>query len=115
MWVTWWAALRKLRQNGFRKMCEETLKANQANWQRRSILAENIWGSEKQKDSSIGGTINTTLDLRFEPYCRSVFPEDVHGSMIIMDAASGDLLVLLSRPSFDPNIFLDPLSMESWK
>jgi penicillin-binding protein 2 len=69
---------------------------------------------EKQKDSLIGGTINTTLDLELSLIADTVFPEDVHGSMIVMDAQTGDLLVVLSRPSFDPNVFLDPLSMETW-
>lgn len=100
---------------GLEKMCEETLKGEPGELVKTVNSRGKYLACEKQKDSLTGGTINTTLDLDLSLIADSVFPEDIHGSMIVMDAASGDLLVLLSRPSFDPNVFLDPLSMETWQ
>lgn len=51
-----------------------------------------------------GQNIKTTLD----PYLSTVAYQAMagkKGSVIIMDASNGELLVLLSSPSFDPNVF----------
>jgi penicillin-binding protein 2 len=99
---------------GLEKICEQVLKGQPGQLAKTVNSRGKYLSCEKQKDSLLGGTINTTLDLDLSLIADAVFPEDVHGSMIIMDAQTGDLLALLSRPSFDPNIFLDPLSMQAW-
>ncbi|MBY0109830.1 MAG: hypothetical protein K2X90_01840 [Candidatus Babeliaceae bacterium] len=99
---------------GLEKLCEDILKGQPGQLAKTVNSRGKHLSSKKQKDSLIGGTIHTTLDLELSLIADSVFPEDIHGSMIVMDAQTGDLLVVLSRPSFDPNIFLDPLSMEAW-
>ncbi len=99
---------------GLEKVCEVTLKGQPGQLAKTVNSRGKHLACDKQKDCLIGGTIHTTLDLDLSLIADTVFPEDARGSMIVMDAQSGDLLVLLSRPSFDPNIFFDPLSIEAW-
>ena len=61
-----------------------------------------------------GATIRTTLDLELQKICEECFDEQYTGSFIIMDPKTGAILSLLSRPNFNPAIFLDPLSDEMW-
>lgn len=99
---------------GLERLCNETLKGEPGELAKTVNSRGKYLSIHKQKESSTGSTITTTLDLDLSLIADAVFPEDVHGSMIVMDAQSGDLLVVLSRPSFDPNIFLDPLPMQTW-
>lgn len=61
-----------------------------------------------------GETIVTTLDLTLQKMAEESFEKQYTGSMIIMDPRTGGILTLLSRPNFDPTVFVEPLSDETW-
>ncbi len=61
-----------------------------------------------------GKTLHTTLDGELQALAEELFPPDTEGCCIVMDE-SGGLEVVLSRPSFDPSIFLKPLNSGDWK
>ena len=61
-----------------------------------------------------GKTLATTLHFDLQQAAEEVFPADFEGCMLCMDE-SGALEVVLSRPSFDPNIFLRPLGVSEWQ
>jgi penicillin-binding protein 2 len=63
----------------------------------------------------IGNDIQTTIDIDLQQVCEKVFPETRTGTLILLDPADGAVVALLSRPNFDPNIFLDPISHETWQ
>ena len=41
-------------------------------------------------------------------------PPEVRGAAVLMDVRNGDVLVMASRPGFDPNTFSGALSQETW-
>ncbi len=61
-----------------------------------------------------GKTLQTTLDADLQRLAEEIFPVDYEGSLILMDDTGG-LEVVLSRPSFDPAVFLNPISTNQWK
>lgn len=71
--------------------------------------------TEEYKTGSAGKTVRTTLDMRLQNIAEEVFPENMAGCIIIMDPKTGALRVLLSRPSFNPSLFLKPLSQQDWQ
>ena len=77
-------------------------------------VGKEIASSELEKACS-GKNITTTIDLQLQRLCESVFPEDFSGTFIIMDPLHGDIKALISRPSFDPGLFLNPISHETWQ
>ena len=58
----------------------------------------------------IGNDIQTTINIDIQTLCEKVFPEHQTGSFILLNPADGAIVSLVSRPNFDPNIFLDPIS-----
>lgn len=62
-----------------------------------------------------GKNIVTTLDFDLQKIAEDIFPENECGAFIVMEAHTGALRVCMSRPTFDPNIFLKPVSPEEWK
>ncbi len=99
---------------GLEKICENILKGEPGQLTNMVNSRGKYLMSRREKDSLLGGTIQTTLDLDLSTIAEESFPQDIAGAMIVMEAKTGNLLVLLSRPSFDPNIFLDPLSIQTW-
>lgn len=70
---------------------------------------------EEILQSISGQTIKTCLDLEIQNIAEEAFPQDFAGCMIIMDPTNGDIKALLSRPNFDPNIFLKSISYDEWQ
>jgi penicillin-binding protein 2 len=55
-----------------------------------------------------------TLDLDLQEELESAF-QDKMGSAVFLDPDSGEVLAIVSKPSFDPNIFARRFSAEEWK
>lgn len=62
-----------------------------------------------------GQNIVTTIDFDLQKIAEQVFPEGEVGAFIVMDPHDGALRVSMSRPDFDPNIFLKPVTQEEWQ
>ena len=63
--------------------------------------------------ASAGLSVRTTLDLSLQRIAEELFPAEYDGCLLLMDS-DGGLDVVLSRPSFEPTIFLKPLTHEQW-
>jgi penicillin-binding protein 2 len=63
----------------------------------------------------IGNDIYTTINIDIQLVCEKIFPEHRTGSLILLNPADGAIVALVSRPNFDPNIFLDPISYKTWQ
>lgn len=70
---------------------------------------------EAVRDAQPGSEICTTLDIEWQKIAEDCLPEGSSGTIIVMDARTGALRVVLSRPSFDPNLFVKPIPSALWK
>ncbi|MBW7849378.1 MAG: penicillin-binding protein 2 [Rhodospirillales bacterium] len=61
-----------------------------------------------------GRDLNLTIDLRLQEFASRRLGEE-SASVVVMDIHSGELLVMASTPSFDPNAFNRGLTSEEWK
>ncbi|MBR5130258.1 MAG: penicillin-binding protein 2 [Alphaproteobacteria bacterium] len=61
-----------------------------------------------------GKDIYLTIDSRLQKYGLEIFGKET-GSLILTDVKTGEILALVSAPSFDPNLFTVPLSVKNWK
>ena len=100
---------------GLEKICNESLKGESGQQTRTVNSRGKNLAYENIKKALSGDDIHTTLDLQLSQIACEAFPEDTNGCMLIMDSDTGNLQVILSRPAFDPNIFLEPLSPEDWQ
>ncbi len=67
------------------------------------------------KSALAGQNIITTLDLPLQHIAESLFPQNYNGALILMDPETGALRALVSRPNFDPGVFLNPIENSQWQ
>ncbi len=70
-------------------------------------------GRLEEKDSVIGGELRLTLDLDLQSIAEKALGEKV-GAIVAMDPRNGEILVMASSPTFDPNDFSTRISAEKW-
>ena len=61
-----------------------------------------------------GADIHLTLDARLQGYAQDVLSAYESASAVVIDIQNGDILALVSHPSFDPNLFPQGISRKDW-
>lgn len=67
-----------------------------------------------RQESEPGHDLAMTLDMNLQAYAAQRLGEE-SAAVVVMDIHSGDVLVLASTPSFDPNAFTRGLTTAEWK
>jgi len=107
--------INKIGKMGIERIFEDSLKGKEGlNKSTINSLGKKISDTQVEK-TQIGQTIVTTLDLEIQRICEDSFEPNYAGSMIIMDPKTGAIRSLLSRPDFDPTIFLEPIPDKEWR
>jgi penicillin-binding protein 2 len=65
-------------------------------------------------ESFPGNNLVLTLDLDLQRVAEEAF-QDKNGVLVAMDPRNGRILAMLSKPSFDPDLFARNISAEEWK
>jgi penicillin-binding protein 2 len=61
-----------------------------------------------------GNNLLLSLDARLQDVAERVFG-DRRGALVAIEPASGGVLALVSRPGFDPNLFVDGIDSQNWE
>lgn len=61
-----------------------------------------------------GDNVVLSLDIRLQKLVEDLFGER-RGALVALDPKTGDVLALVSKPTFDPNLFVDGIDQESWQ
>lgn len=99
---------------GLEKFCEEILKGDPGTIVKTINSVGRDIAMVKLKEASAGSDIHTTLDISLQKLCEQIFPENQVGTFIILDPENGAIKALVSRPTFDPSLFLAPISHKMW-
>ena len=61
-----------------------------------------------------GDKLVLSIDIRLQALVEELFG-DRRGALVAIDPRSGEVLAFVSKPSFDPNLFVDGIDVESWR
>jgi penicillin-binding protein 2 len=61
-----------------------------------------------------GNTLVLSIDIKLQALVEQMFG-DRRGALVAIDPRSGEVLAFVSKPSFDPNLFVDGIDVESWR
>jgi len=65
-------------------------------------------------EATPGNNLQLTLDLDVQAVAELAM-EDKRGAVIALDPRSGEVLAMVSRPTFDPNLFTGRIRADDWK
>ena len=60
-----------------------------------------------------GYNLKLTIDVRFQRLVEELYGER-RGAFVAIDPRTGEVLALVSKPTFDPNLFIEGFDQETW-
>ncbi len=83
----------------------------------RRVTVDNM-GNEHQvleeKPAVAGKNLTTTLDLDLQVVAELAM-QDRKGAVVALDPRTGEVLAMVSRPAYDPNLFASRIASRDWK
>jgi len=61
-----------------------------------------------------GNTIHLSIDIKLQGLIERLFG-DRRGALVAIDPRNGEVLAFVSKPTFDPNLFVDGIDSENWR
>ena len=61
-----------------------------------------------------GDTVMLSIDIGLQKLVEDMFGER-RGALVALDPKTGDVLAFVSKPTFNPNLFVDGIDAESWE
>ncbi|KKR96844.1 MAG: Penicillin-binding protein 2 [candidate division TM6 bacterium GW2011_GWE2_41_16] len=99
---------------GLEKACEQNLKG--IDGIKQTVM--NSFGKRihetGMQEALCGESITTTINFEIQKAVEEAFGPEFVGAAVVMCPKTGAIRALISRPTFDPHIFLNPLPTELW-
>ncbi len=64
--------------------------------------------------STPGNTVTLSIDIKLQKLVEEMYGER-RGALVALDPKTGQVLAFVSKPTFDPNLFVDGIDTESWQ
>jgi penicillin-binding protein 2 len=61
-----------------------------------------------------GNTLRLSVDIKLQALVEEMFGQR-RGALVAIDPRNGEVLALVSKPTFDPNLFVDGIDAENWR
>jgi penicillin-binding protein 2 len=136
-WHTWWAFIGRINDRDLERLREEGIDSNYKGSvhigktgleQSYENLLHGRTGFDQMETDSSGRAVRMLsrippvpgkdlrlhLDLELQAIAEQAFG-DYLGGLVALDPNTGGVLALVSRPGFDPNLFVDGIDPETWK
>ena len=87
----------------------------------KSLLVNNVGYRQREEmvsPTDPGQNVSLTIDADIQVAAEKALAmamANVRGAVVVMDVRNGDVLALVSQPSFDPNIFPDGITHDEWQ
>jgi len=66
------------------------------------------------KPASPGDTLHLSIDIKLQALVEQLYG-DRRGALVAMDPRTGEVLAFVSKPNFDPNLFVDGIDADNWR
>ena len=103
-------------RSGFESYFDKALTGRPGVWRLMFDEAGNKILDELSVKPKPGGTVVTTLNLKWQQTAEKILGKQAkRGAFVLLDALTGEVLVLASNPSFDPNQFVPNISQKDYE
>ncbi|KFI32792.1 penicillin-binding protein [Haematobacter missouriensis] len=101
-------------KNGVEQRMEDVLRGTAGSKRIEVNAVGRVMRELSRQEGDAGGNVQLTVDHRLQRYTLDRLGED-SAAAVVMDVHNGDLLALVSAPSFDPNLFVRGISVADYR
>jgi len=101
-------------QMGLERIHEDVLRGKLGSIRKTVNSKGHILTEEELEKPIKGQDLKTTLDLDLQKIAEDIFPSTYAGVMLGLSPTTGAIKFTLSRPGFNPNMFLSSFDEQSW-
>ncbi|MGE0746652.1 MAG: penicillin-binding protein 2 [Rhodospirillales bacterium] len=105
----------RIGKNGIERTAEDALRGKAGNSQMEVNAVGRPIRELYREEGQPGADITLTLDMELQSFAMTRMREETAASAVVMDIYDGDVLVLASTPSYDPNAFAQGLTAAAWR
>ena len=73
------------------------------------------WAVKPFEAPEVGSELHLTVDLDLQRRAHEIFPPGKRGAIVALDPRTGEVLLLYSHPTFDPNLFSGRMTRQDWR
>lgn len=97
------------------KSMDEYLKGKPGvRYMRRNAKGQ-IDGVLREEPPKAGANVNLTIDARIQMIAEEALRSVGRGAAVVVDPNNGNILAMVSVPSFDPNTFIPSIKLKDWE
>lgn len=108
------AALTHIGKAGIERFYEDRLRGEIGYEEVETNVEGRALGVLRRHDAKPGNDLTLTVDARLQQSMVDAF-EGQHGAAIAIDPRSGEILGMVSLPSYDPNLFINGIGHKDWQ
>ena len=101
-------------KNGVEKKYDKVLRGTAGNSQVEVNALGRVIRELRRNEDQPGAEVALTIDLKLQLFATQRVKEERSAVVVVLDVDNGDILAMVSTPSFDPNAFNEGLSTEAW-
>jgi penicillin-binding protein 2 len=68
----------------------------------------------RSEPATPGDTVKLSIDIKLQKLIEDMYGER-RGALVALDPKTGEVLAFVSKPTFDPNLFVDGIDQENWQ
>lgn len=103
----------KIGKSGFEKTYDESLRGTEGILTYEVNAYGRIMREIERTEGQKGKDLDLTIDIRLQTAAYDAFKEE-SGAAVVLDVKTGEILAFVSTPGFDPNLFVDGISIKNW-
>lgn len=104
----------KIGKNGIEREYDLALRGSGGSSQVEVNALGRVIRELKRQEGTRGQEVRLTLDMSLQDFIAERLKQERAASTVVMDVHSGEVLALVSTPSYDPNAFSEGIGAEEW-
>jgi penicillin-binding protein 2 len=105
----------RIGKNGLERQYDQPLRGSAGESQLEVNSFGRVIRELARQEGLPGGDLVTTLDVGLHQFAHQRLSSEMAGAAVVMDVYTGDLLALVSTPSYDPTAFYRGLTTDEWQ
>lgn len=104
----------RIGKNGIERQYDLQLRGTAGNAEVEVNAVGRVIRELRRQEGQPGQDVHLTIDIGLQEFVTKRLAEERRAAVVVMDAHKGDVLAMVSTPSYNPNVFNEGLSGKEW-